>query len=114
MLTPQNQLMDDGASAIESAVGGHVDTMTAGTAQDRVSMNPLDRPSTHYRIRIRGHLDPAWSDWFDDLAITQEEDGTSTLSGPLVDQAALYGLLSRLRDLGVTLLTVERLTTDDS
>jgi len=66
----------------------------------------------HYRIRIVGHLDPAWSDWFDGLRITREHDGTTTLIGPLVDQAALYGLLSRLRDLGATLLTVERLAPD--
>ena len=72
-------------------------------------MNATDRPPEQYRVRILGHLDPAWSDWFDDLAIAQEEDGTTTLTGPLVDQAALYGLLSRLRDLGATLLAVESL-----
>ena len=72
-------------------------------------MSALDWSPAHYRIRIRGHLDPAWSVWFDGLAITQEADGTTTLEGALVDQAALYGLLSRLRDLGATLLAVERL-----
>jgi len=77
-------------------------------------MNALDWSPAHYRIRIRGHLDPAWSAWFDGLAITQEADGTTTLAGMLVDQAALYGLLSRLRDLGSTLLAVERLATEDS
>jgi len=76
-------------------------------------MNASDRASTHYRIRIRGHLDVAWSDWFDGLGITQEDDGTTTLTGPLVDQAALYGLLSRLRDLGATLLAVEWLAAED-
>jgi hypothetical protein len=75
-------------------------------------MNTSGHTIAHYRIRIGGHLDPTWSDWFDDLAITQEDDGATTLSGPLVDQAALYGLLSRLRDLGVTLLIVERLAPD--
>jgi hypothetical protein len=74
-------------------------------------MSTLDWSPAHYRIRIGGHLDPAWSAWFDGLAITQEEDGTTTLTGALVDQAALYGLLSRLRDLGATLLSVERLAT---
>ena len=63
-------------------------------------MDTSDRLPIYYRIRIRGHLDPGWSDWFDGLAITQEMDGTTTLAGPLTDQAALYGLLSRLRDLG--------------
>jgi len=75
-------------------------------------MSALDCASAHYRIRIDGHLDPAWSVWFDGLAITQEADGTTTLAGMLVDQAALYGLLSRLRDLGATLLAVERLAAD--
>lgn len=75
-------------------------------------MSGVDRPSQCYRLRIRGHLDPAWSTWFDDLTITQEDDGTTTLAGPLVDQAALYGLLGRLRDLGATLLGVERLPAD--
>jgi hypothetical protein len=62
-----------------------------------------------YRIRIRGHLDPAWSTWFDGLTVTQADDGTTELAGPLVDQGALFGLLARLRDLGATLLLVERL-----
>ena len=62
-----------------------------------------------YRLRIRGHLDSSWSTWFDDLTISQEDDCTTTLTGPLSDQAALYGLLGRLRDLGATLLSVERL-----
>ena len=75
-------------------------------------MSTSDHTIAHYRIRIDGHLDSAWSDWFNGLYITQENDGTTTLVGPLVDQAALYGLLSRLRDLGATLLSVERLATD--
>jgi hypothetical protein len=68
-----------------------------------------ERCSEQYRIRIRGHLDSSWSAWFGDLEIMQSDDGTTTLAGPLVDQAALYGLLGRLRDLGATLLAVERL-----
>jgi hypothetical protein len=70
------------------------------------------RSPARYRIRIRGHLDPAWSGWFEGLVVTREEDGTTELVGPLVDQAALYGLLARLRDLGATLLSVERLAAD--
>jgi len=69
-----------------------------------------NQPPAHYRIRIGGHLDPAWLAWFDGLTIAQERDGTTTLAGPVVDQAALFGLLARLRDLGATLLSVERLT----
>jgi hypothetical protein len=62
-----------------------------------------------YRIRVRGHLDPRWSAWLQDLDTIHHDDGTTALVGPLVDQAALYGLLTRLRDLGATLLEVERL-----
>jgi hypothetical protein len=75
-------------------------------------MTAPGQPPAHYRIRIRGHLDPSWSTWFDSLAVTQEEDGTTELVGPLADQAALFGLLARLRDLGATLLQVERLAAD--
>ena len=62
-----------------------------------------------YRIRIRGHLDPARTVWFDDLTLAQSDDGTTELVGSLSDQSALYGLLARLRDLGATLLLVEQL-----
>jgi hypothetical protein len=75
-------------------------------------MTAPDQPPAHYRIRIRGHLDPTWSTWFDSLTVTQADDGTTELVGPLVDQAALFGLLARLRDLGATLLLVERLAAD--
>ena len=61
-----------------------------------------------YRIRVRGALDPEWSDWFGSLAITHNADGATTLAGPVADQAALYGLLGRARDLGLTLLAVAR------
>ena len=73
-------------------------------------MSTPTQPPAPYRIRIRGHLDPAWSAWFDGLTLTQAVDGTTELAGPLVDQATLFGLLARLRDLGATLLLVERLT----
>jgi len=60
----------------------------------------------HYDIRIKGHLDESWSAWLDDLVITHEADGVTRLSGPVADQAALLGLLRRLHDLGLTLLSV--------
>ena len=59
-----------------------------------------------YRIRLKGHLDDWWADWFEDLSFTQESDGTTILSGPVVDQAALHGLLRKVRDLGMTLISV--------
>jgi hypothetical protein len=70
------------------------------------------QPPARYRIRIRGHLDPAWSAWLGSLSVAQADDGTTELVGPLVDQAALFGLLARLRDLGATLLLVEHLTAE--
>ena len=62
-----------------------------------------------YQIRVRGALDPRWSDWFAELTITHDADGSTLLAGPLADQAALYGVISRLRDLGLTLLGIARL-----
>ena len=59
-----------------------------------------------YEIRLRGRLDPRWSAWFDGLALTATADGTTTIRGPVVDQAALHGLLHKLRDLGIPLLSV--------
>jgi hypothetical protein len=67
----------------------------------------LDQPVV-YQIRIKGHLDPKWRVWFEDLTITQEEDGVTLLSGSVIDQAALHGLLKKVRDLGMPLLSVNR------
>ena len=61
-----------------------------------------------YEIRIKGHLADRWAGWFGDLTITLEEDGNTLLTGPVVDQAALYGLLRKVRDLGMPLLSVNR------
>ena len=62
-----------------------------------------------YEIRISGHLGPRWADWFEGLTITPEDNGDTLLTGPVVDQAALHGLLRRVRDLGLPLLSVVRL-----
>ncbi len=62
-----------------------------------------------YEIRIKGHLDDRWADWFEGLTITLEEDGVTLLTGPVVDQAALHGLLKKVRDLGMPLLSVNRI-----
>lgn len=64
-----------------------------------------DQPSV-FQIRIKGHLGPQWTNWFDGMAITLEDDGDTLLTGPVADQAALYGLLKKVRDLGMTLISV--------
>ncbi len=61
-----------------------------------------------YRIQVRGHLDDRWSDWLEGLVIHLQEDGTTVLVGPVVDQAALHGVIIRIRDLALPLLSVRR------
>jgi len=68
----------------------------------------VDEPFV-YEIRIAGHLPSRWSAWFEGLAVAPEPDGTTRLSGPVVDQAALYGLLKRVRDTGLTLIAVNQI-----
>ena len=60
-----------------------------------------------YRVQVRGHLDDRWSDWLAGLVIQRQDDGTTVLVGPVVDQAALHGVLARIRDLNLLLLTVD-------
>jgi hypothetical protein len=62
-----------------------------------------------YEIRLKGHLGSQWTDWFEGLTITLEEDGDTLLTGPVIDQAALHGLLKKVRDLGLPLLSVSPL-----
>lgn len=61
-----------------------------------------------YQFRVRGHLRPQWSEWFDGMAIEHTADGDTLLTGVVRDQAALHGLLTRVRDLGLTLVAVQR------
>jgi hypothetical protein len=69
--------------------------------------SPEDRYEPgYYEIRIKGHLDDRWAAWFEGLTITLEEDGDTLLTGPVVDQAALHGLLKKVRDLGLPLVSV--------
>jgi hypothetical protein len=63
-----------------------------------------------YEIRLKGHLEPRWATWFDGLSLTHEGDGTTSLRGSLVDQAALHGVLQRVRDLGLPLVSVTQLS----
>lgn len=61
-----------------------------------------------YQIRIKGHLGPQWTDWFGGLAVTLEDNGDTSLTGLVIDQAALHGLLKKVRDLGMPLISVNR------
>ncbi len=61
-----------------------------------------------YEIRIEGHISPSWSSWFEGLEIRHEANGETVLVGPIVDQAALHGVLMRVRDLGLPLISVNR------
>lgn len=67
-----------------------------------------------YEIRVEGQLDQRWSDWFEGFTLTNDSDGTTTLTGHVIDQAALHGLLRRVGDLGVTLLSVNTITPSTS
>jgi hypothetical protein len=72
-----------------------------------------DSPEDHYEsrlyeIRVKGHLDDRWADWFGGLTITLKDNGDTLLTGPVVDQAALFGLLKKVRDTGMPLLSVNR------
>jgi hypothetical protein len=66
-----------------------------------------------YELRVDKHLDDHWTEWFGDLALSREDDGTTTLRGPVADQAALHGLLIKVRDLGMTLLSVRAIDGPD-
>ena len=71
-----------------------------------MTSTPRRQAPTGYRLRVAGHLDDHWSHWFGDLTLTHECDGTTSLSGLVSDQAELHGLLRKVRDLGVTLISV--------
>ena len=63
-------------------------------------------------IRLKGHLDRRWAEWFDGLTLTHEADGTTLLTGPLADQAALHGVFIKIRDLGLPILSVQLVETN--
>jgi hypothetical protein len=77
-------------------------------------LNPKTDPGQPmvYQIRIKGHLGSQWTDWFEGLTITLEEDGDTLLTGPVIDQAALHGLLKKVRDLGLPLVSVSPVEPD--
>jgi hypothetical protein len=88
-----------------------VQTVLTGHKKDRVMSNDINSemdPSQPmvYQIRIKGHLGREWTDWFGGLTITALDNGDTLLTGPVVDQAALYGLLRKVRDVGMPLISV--------
>ena len=91
---------------------GHPPTRARGRARG-AALAGRDEPTTRdrtrlptTRLRIDGHLDEHWSAWFGGLTLIREDDGTTTLRGAVIDQAELHGLLTKLRDLGITLISL--------
>ena len=76
-----------------------------------ISTGPHHSPG-RYEIRLRGHLDSRWAAWLDGLSLSNENDGTTVIGGPVVDQAALHGLLQKVRDLGLPLVSVTQVQPD--
>jgi hypothetical protein len=75
---------------------------------------PTPNQPVVYQIRLKGHLSSQWTDWFEGLTITLEQDGDTLLTGPLVDQAALHGLLKKVRDLGMTLISINQVQINET
>jgi dihydroorotase len=78
------------------------------------NQNPITdaRDSIVYQIRIKGHLGHGWADWFEGFTILLEDNGDTLLTGPVVDQAALHGLIRKVRDLGIPLISLCRIKSD--
>ena len=74
--------------------------------RDTHASSDTRREPGQYEIRLKGHLEARWTAWFDGLSLTQESDGTTVIRGSVIDQAALHGLLSKVRDLGLPLIAV--------
>ena len=94
-----------------------VQTEMSSHNRDRVMLNESNSESEKvqplvYQIRIQGHLGREWTDWFGGLTLTLEDNGETLLTGPIVDQAALHGLLRKVRDVGMPLLSVSCVETD--
>ncbi|WUJ70455.1 hypothetical protein OG809_35830 [Kribbella soli] len=82
--------------------------------QARSYLAGINHESAWYEIRLEGRIDPRWAAWFDGLTVSAHADGTSVIHGQVADQAALHGLLQRLRDLGLPLLSVDRVDPDQT
>jgi hypothetical protein len=80
---------------------------------DEQSSNPDANQQTIYQFKLKGHLGQQWMNWFEGLTVTLEEDGNTLLSGIVVDQSALHGILKKIRDLGMPLLTLSQVELKD-
>jgi hypothetical protein len=74
---------------------------------------PTHDPALRYEIRVAGRLGPRWSAWFDGMTVATHDDGTTAIRGPVADQAALHGLLQKLRDVGVPLVSLTQIPSDE-
>lgn len=74
-----------------------------------MNRQPRQDQTTIYQFKVEGQLNPTWSAWFEDLTLTHEASGNTILTGPIADQATLHGVLIKIRDLGLTLISVKRL-----
>jgi len=81
---------------------------------DKPTYNAKHNQPQRYEIRLKGHLDSQWTDWFEGLTITIEDNGDTLLTGPVIDQAALHGLLKKVRDLGLPLVSVSPVEPDQA
>jgi hypothetical protein len=83
-------------------------TVESITTPGRTGEVTATQPAVRYQIRVEGVLDPGWSAWFDGLEVAGDDGGQTTITGPVADQAALHGLLTKVRDLGLLLISVHR------
>jgi hypothetical protein len=86
-------------------IDGHSPTCCAEPRKEATSVSSVQEP-VRYAIRVKGHLAERWVAWFDDMTLTRQADGTTVLDGPVADQSALHGLLRKVSDLGLPLVSV--------
>jgi hypothetical protein len=81
---------------------------------DKQTFDEKNNQHPWYEIRLKGHLEDRWAEWFEGLTITLEENGDTLLTGPVIDQAALHGLIKKVRDLGLPLVSVSQVLVDET
>lgn len=101
-----------GGRADQTGIAGPDGLRQEERMSERDTPTPDRREAGRYEIRLTGHLDARWAAWFDGLTVTHESDGITVLRGPIADQAALHGVIQRVRDLGLPLISVTRIETD--